>query len=248
MRRPYGGARTEESTYGGPVRGERFVMALGGAVGCPVCGGSFRRFAPGPRDTPNRVCWRCHSLERHRALALALRERPGLLRAGMRVLHVAPEPSVTRLLPADAEVIRGDLNPGPGEQRLDITDLSGFSDERFDAVVCMHVLEHVLDDRRALAELRRVLAADGWAVLNAPITSDRTDEDPTVTDPDERRRRYGQADHVRRYGPDYLGRLREAGFDVDVVRLEEDLPADRIAFHRLRAPDGFEPTILARRA
>lgn len=223
-------------------------MALGSAVGCPVCGRTFRRFAAGPRGTPNRTCWRCGSLERHRALALALRERPGLLRAGMRVLHVAPEPSVTRLLPSDAEVIRGDLDPGAGERKLDITDLAEFADGGFDAVICMHVLEHVGDDRRALAELRRVLAPSGWAVLNAPITSDRTDEDPTVTHPEERRRRYGQSDHVRRYGPDYLGRLRQAGFDVDVVRLEEDLSADQIAFHRLRAPDGFEPTILVRPA
>lgn len=223
-------------------------MALGSAVGCPVCGGSFRRFAPGPRETPNRVCWRCGSLERHRALALALGDRPGLLRPGMRVLHVAPEPSVTRLLPAGAEVVRGDLDPGPGERRLDITDLSEFADASFDAIVCMHVLEHVPEDRRALAELRRVLAPGGWGVLNAPITSERTLEDPGLTDPVERRRRYGQDDHVRRYGPDYLGRLRQAGFDVDVVRLEEDLSADRIAFHRLRAPDGFEPTILVRPA
>ncbi len=223
-------------------------MTLGSRVGCPVCGRTFRRFAPGPRDTPDRTCWSCGSLERHRALAVALRERPGLLRAGMRVLHVAPEPSVTRLLPADAEVVRGDLEPGPDMRRLDVTDLREFADGRFDAVICMHVLEHVADDRAAMRELRRVLAPDGWAVLNAPITSDRTDEDARVTDPEDRRRRFGQVDHVRRYGPDYLGRLREAGFGVDVVRLEDDLPADEVAFYRLRAPDGFEPTILARPA
>ena len=37
-----------------------------------------------------------------------------------------------------------------------------------------------------------------------------TDEDPTAS-PEERLRRFGQADHVRMYGSDFEDRLRSAG-------------------------------------
>jgi hypothetical protein len=69
-----------------------------------------------------------------------------------------------------------------------------------------------------MAELRRVLKPAGWAVLLVPILSERTVEDATVTDVEERRRRYGHPDHVRIYGHDFADRLREAGFTVRRLR------------------------------
>src|SRR6185503_7695510 len=86
--------------------------------------------------------------------------------------------------------------------------------ESFDVIYCSHVLEHVPDDRLARSQLRRGLKRAGWAVLLVPITAAQTIEDPTVTDPAERERLFGQHDHVRRYGPDYVDRLRDAGFSV----------------------------------
>jgi SAM-dependent methyltransferase len=100
--------------------------------------------------------------------------------------------------------------------RLDITEID-FPDESFDVVYCSHVLEHVPDDRKALAEIRRVLKPDGWAILLVPIDAAETIEDPSITDPGERLRLFGQGDHVRRYGPDYVERLHQAGFDVAVT-------------------------------
>jgi hypothetical protein len=36
-------------------------------------------------------------------------------------------------------------------------------------------------------------------------------EDPSVSDPKERERLFGQWDHVRKYSPDFAERLTEAG-------------------------------------
>jgi ubiquinone/menaquinone biosynthesis C-methylase UbiE len=45
----------------------------------------------------------------------------------------------------------------------------GFPDESFDAVLALHVLDAVADQRRALAELYRVLRRRGSAVLQVPV-------------------------------------------------------------------------------
>jgi SAM-dependent methyltransferase len=95
-------------------------------------------------------------------------------------------------------------------ERLDLPDAS------FDVVLCVHVLEHVPDDAAALRELHRILKPGGWGVIQVPILRETTDEDPSLTDPAERLRRFGQEDHVRIYGRDFAGRLEAAGFELDV--------------------------------
>lgn len=99
---------------------------------------------------------------------------------------------------------------------MDITDIR-YGDQSFDVIACSHVLEHVQDDRRAMREFFRVLKNDGWAIVLVPVTSEHTLEDPSIIDPKERLRVFGQHDHVRRYGPDFVDRLREAGFRVEIV-------------------------------
>jgi SAM-dependent methyltransferase len=225
------------------------LLSVGDTVECPCCGASFARFCRGPAGTPNRRCWRCGSLERHRQLALLFRSRRALLRPGMRILHIAPEQAVRRLLPTDCDYVAGDLDPAPGERRIDVTDMREFADETFDAVICNHVMEHVPDDRAAMREFRRVLRRGGWAILMTPIVIDATVEDATVVDPAERLRQFGQVDHVRRYGWDYVDRLQESGLSVEVVRQDDELSAAEVERYRLRRLQGdVEPIFIARRA
>lgn len=138
------------------------------------------------------------------------------------MLHVAPEPCLEpRLRERLGEgYLTADLHDPDAMLRIDVTDIDR-DDESFDVILCSHVLEHVEDDRVAMRELRRVLRGAGWAILLVPITAGRTREDPTIVDPAERLRAFGQEDHVRRYGPDYADRLREAGFRVDVTRIAD---------------------------
>jgi tetratricopeptide (TPR) repeat protein len=194
--------------------------APGRAVSCPCCKGHFRLFMPfGATPRPNAMCPNCGSLERHRLMQLYFERRTNLFSARLRVLHFAPEECFSRVLDHNPliDYLSADLHAPGAKQKIDITDIP-YADGSFDVVLCSHVLEHIPDDRRAMRELRRVLAPHGWALLQVPIDHQRavTFEDPSITDPAQRERLFGQHDHVRWYGRDYVSRLVESGFHVRV--------------------------------
>lgn len=224
------------------------VAHRGNTVHCPCCGSSFDEF--GPQIHPNRFCWECGSGERHRELWLYLDRNPDMLKPGMRVLHVAPEEALLPRFQNDPSIdyVAGDFEQRFGNVRIDVTDLQ-FPDASFDAVMCNHVLEHVPDDRQAMREIRRVLKDDGWAILMIPsVLRDDTYEDATITTRAGRQAAFGQTDHVRIYGWDYLDRLAESGFQVEAFKPEGTWPATDIDRYRLRAPDGVDPIFIARPA
>lgn len=134
------------------------------------------------------------------------------------MLHVAPE-SCFKLRFREAlgcGYLTADLCAEAVDVKMDICDIR-YPDNTFDIIYCSHVLEHVPDDRKAMSEFQRVLKLTGWAILLVPITVKQTVEDPSITDPNERLRLFGQEDYVRCYGPDYLGRLEDAGLKVSCV-------------------------------
>ena len=172
------------------------------------------------------TCPICFSNSRTRLLFEYIRREMKIydLTARATVLHVAPEYGILSRLRACKTIhyVGVDLVPdnyrGTAEvARCDITAID-YGDQSFDLVICSHVLEHIPDDRLAMRELFRVLKPSGTAILQVPISASlqRTVEDPHLTDPKERERRFGQYDHVRIYGADYPARLCEAGFVVEI--------------------------------
>ena len=191
---------------------------------CPVCQSPVTEFVPKrATSTPGVKCPVCKSNARTRFAWIFFERHTDLLDGSPKsLLHFAPEPSLrTRLAQVPGlDYLTADIDPAKAMVRVDITDIQ-FDDDHFDGVYCSHVLEHVAKDRRAIGEILRVLKPGGWAVFVVPIKADQTFEDPSITDPAERERRFGQHDHVRLYGPDFLDRLREAGFLARAMR-----PAD----------------------
>ncbi len=182
---------------------------------CTVC--DYRgRFMTGPGRRERR-CPNCGSRERDRIIGLHLR-RTGLSVAGRRVLHLAPEASFYRQWRGMPGYVAADLaRTRTSERRVDITAID-FPDASFDLIICNHVLEHVADDRRGIAELHRVLAPGGTAIVSVPIEPDRQ---ATWTPPPEMPKAdierlcgYG---HLRLYGRDFEDLLRGAGFAVAAV-------------------------------
>jgi SAM-dependent methyltransferase len=184
---------------------------------CNICGKECRRFIKfGLLSRPDARCPNCGLLERHRLTWAFFQDRTDVFsNSGQRMLHIAPEPFFADefRVKLGKQYVTADLFDPRADFQWDIMDIP-VPDESFDIIYCSHVLEHVMDDRQAMREFYRVLKPTGWAVLNVPVTVDKTFEDPTIVDPKERERLFGQDDHVRRYGPDYVDRLHEAGFHV----------------------------------
>ncbi|MHC5162189.1 MAG: class I SAM-dependent methyltransferase, partial [Planctomycetota bacterium] len=186
---------------------------------CPVCRSWVRNFNPyGLSHRTDAQCPVCKSLERHRFVWVYFCEKTHLFDGQpKRMLHFAPEPEFERKfkkVPA-IDYVSADLFNPRAMVSMDICRMD-CSDESFDIVYCSHVLEHVQDDRKAIAEIYRVLKKNGLAVILVPITADKTVEDPSVTDPRERERLFGQHDHLRKYGPDFADRLTASPFTVSV--------------------------------
>ena len=218
-----------------------------GRLQCPICGTRDRHFDPfGVVSREDAQCPWCGALERHRLVWLFFRRNTDIFKGGgKKLLHFAPEPVLSSRLSKlpGLDYTSADLYDPGAMVKADITDLQ-FPDESFDVIYCSHVLEHVPMDREAMRECLRVLKRDGYAVILVPITAPATIEDPSVVDPKERERLFGQWDHVRQYGPDFADRLREAGFEVTPYTAD-DVARGEAARFAIPEPEG--PIYLCRR-
>ena len=201
----------------------------GSGTKCNVCGWEGRAFA-GDQWHPGTICPLCGSQVRHRILAAALdgqSDRPDLdehaLLAGKEVLHFAPERQLrNRISRAARKYVTADYDRGDCDLKLDISAMPSVPDRLFDTVICCDVLEHVPNDLAAMREIHRTLRPGGTAILTVPQMDPpaRTDEDASVLSETEREKRFGQKDHVRMYGDDFIERLRASDFCVEVVTAE----------------------------
>jgi len=195
----------------------RFIFK-GNKYYCPICEKSFSRFLPGPgRIKKNVKCPGCSSLERHRLLGLYLKSEINILTSEIKLLSIAPEYSIQKKLKGlnNIDYTSVDLDSKLAMYKVDLTNIP-FEDNKYDGIICYHVLEHIEDDLKAMSELFRILKPGGWAILQSPMDTDRkeTYEDFNITSPSDRKKVFGQEDHVRIYGRDYGTRLMKAGFSV----------------------------------
>ena len=155
------------------------------------------------------------SLERHRLLWLYLIHETSVFTDSLKLLHIAPEQAYYKRLKQQSNIdyTSLDLNSPIADVNADIKDMP-FEDNFFDVVICNHVLEHIEKDELALMEIYRVLNKGGFAILQIPIDENRenTYEDKAIIDPQERKKHFGQYDHVRIYGMDFFEKLNDVGF------------------------------------
>jgi SAM-dependent methyltransferase len=214
------------------------LVYRGNNVECPICNGKFRKLLPyGNKGADNRLCPKCLSLERHRLLWLYLKNKTNFFSDNLKVLHVAPEQSFIKRFRklSNLNYITGDLFSPLADVKMDIKNIP-FEDNSIDILICNHVLEHIDDEPKALSEIIRILKPGGWAILQVPINPklEVTYEDPTIIDPKEREKHFGQYDHVRFHGLDYPKRLEKAGFKVNYEKYVQEI--DQYLVNRYRLP------------
>ncbi len=185
---------------------------------CALCRQSVAAWDFAPRFGTRPLCPNCGSLPRHRLLAESLGHLEPVISTASTVIQLGPSPPVTRhLVDLVGHGRYLGLDLGLEDRHVDLLgDLTSLPlrDNSVDALIIVHVLEHIPDDAAAMTEISRVIGDRGVAVLQVPYRADRpTDEDPAAPRGD-RVRRFGQADHVRWYGIDFAARLRSAGLQV----------------------------------
>ncbi|MBC7486855.1 MAG: methyltransferase domain-containing protein [Cytophagaceae bacterium] len=102
---------------------------------------------------------------------------------------------------------------------MSVTDIK-FDDNRFDYIICSHVLDDVDDDRKALREMYRVLKSGGQAIIAVPADL----EMPVTVEFDETPEKKSlklhlkiSAENKRVYGADFIDILAGEGFEVSLI-------------------------------
>jgi len=211
---------------------ERYLYR-GDVVHCAVCDYHGRSWLKG---MPYGRCPNCRCASRTRVLWRYLQQTFPNPRE-LRVLHFAPEaPLRDRLRAWGAASYKTCGYAGVNTDfRVDIQAMQ-FEDESFDLILCSHVLEHVHDHLTAMRELRRVCSAVGQVLIQVPLDrAAKTREDLTQLTNAERKRLFGEEDHLRYYGHDFADLLGGAGFSVTTYEpVREVMIVERIEY-------GFNP-------
>jgi SAM-dependent methyltransferase len=186
------------------------------AAWCNICRWTGAEFE-GPAHCEFAVCPRCGSIARDRFLFWCfVRRTPPSLR--VRLLETSPRlgQDYRRAMDRWFRYTCSDFDERAhaGTIRLDLQDIE-LEDDSVDVLLTPHVLEHVPDTGRALAEIRRILAPGGSMYLQVPVLQGAT---APPTEPEF----HGDDTPVFwRFGPDLTLRLRDEGFDTTLLSTAE---------------------------
>lgn len=199
-------------------------LSEGTGVLCNVCRWQGPAF-DGSAHVELALCPRCGSNGRDRFLHWCLAQRVDLGPA-LRVIECSPRMGEGYRAAMGTwffyRTSDYDLRAHAGNLRLDLQAID-LPDGCIDVMLCAHVLEHVPDTDKALAELRRVVAPGGHLLLQVPVLQGRT---APPTEPEF----HGDNTPVFwRFGFDLTARLRAEGFVTDLLCTQE--LAEAVAAH-----------------
>ena len=165
-----------------------------------------------------------------------------------RVLHFAPEFHLCKKIEScnPLEYIKADYTPESYKnihdvRKIDLMDIP-FEKNYFDIVICNHVLEHIHNMPKGLAEIHRVLKTGGFAILQTPFSQllYKHFEDPGINTDEQREFFYGQNDHLRIVSEkQFLEDLENQGFKLTVVKHEELFDGDFAKYYGVNSRENL---------
>ncbi|GAA3639346.1 class I SAM-dependent methyltransferase [Flavivirga jejuensis] len=186
------------------------IFYIGNTHQCNICSKKLRSFIS--LENEDLLCPFCGSLSRTRRLW-------DLLKPKGYILHFSPSRNLYRVLKKIKAInyFSTDYeNEFLADYKYDITNIDQ-NNEKFDIIICYHILEHINDDKKAMSELYRVLKPNGKIYIQTPFKNGAIYEDNTIVSPKERVLHFGQEDHVRIYSVEGLKeRLENTGFKVQI--------------------------------
>jgi len=200
---------------------------------CNACESNVSEFLPyGNKKRNNALCPICGSVERHRFFKYWFDTIKGNLNPTTRILHFAPEKAISARFKEVSEknYVSVDILPNMAMKVEDITKLS-FDSNTFDFILCIHVLQHIHEDEKAISELYRVLDKTGIMVLMGSHGHKTTNTGLHTSIK-------GEKYFIRHYNTeDLINKLTSVGFSIKLL-YAYDLIKDEKEFFRLGIKNG----------
>jgi SAM-dependent methyltransferase len=189
------------------------VFYKGSNYTCNICEFNMRQFIRVENNL--YLCPNCGSLSRTRQLWNILEQELN----NKTVLHFSPTQALKSKIEKTTSAnytssdYAGEFN---ADKALNIESIDE-PDANYDIVICYHILEHVVNDTKAISELYRILKSNGVCYIQTPFKAGEIYENYSITEETDRLKHFGQRDHVRIYSIEGLkSRLEVAGFQIEI--------------------------------
>lgn len=179
---------------------------------CNICNNkTFKKV----KNRGNVKCTNCGSLERTRLIWLYLQKLN--ITKNSKILHIAPEKGLyEKLSKLSDNYTVADIKPGKYKwtncMKINLCELESFPSNYYDLIIHSHVLEHCFCSYAySLFHLHRMLNENGLHFFVVPFMKGEYDECYQNIGKKEKKRRFGQGDHIKRFGvndiQNHLGKI-----------------------------------------
>ena len=193
-------------------------------INCPICDQSTKTCYTGLFPWIFLTCPGCYSLSRHRIIANFISENKKNLKIKS-ILHFAAETCLVDFFHRNLNVDNYDkvdfypegknFIPDQGSLPIDIENIDKVYFEKYDLVICNHVLEHV-NFIKAIPNLKKLVKKNGYIFLTFPIIESWSKNyiDKKITSYEDRTLHFQQFDHLQLFGREIKSYLSCENFSL----------------------------------